>query len=283
MKELVPVIILLSTVLVYSANIGVRDYHREIGIPLATKLKQLEEAAIAKEERIAGGSITDISEIPYQAGIVIDVPSVFLSCCGGALISSTRVLTAASCQFDDAIYTVALGSNYVFFGGLRVNATNFIPHHGYTAGDPSYINDIAMLHIPTVSFTNVIQPIALPSNDEVSNNFAGQMALTSGYGITPESPALDWNQILRAVDVQVITPAECGILFGTTGSRDESICTSGSGGVGICASDSGGPLTTISNDRRILIGLTSFGAGCGLSFPSGYVRITQYLSWISST
>ncbi|XP_053603833.1 uncharacterized protein LOC128671410 [Plodia interpunctella] len=287
MKAILAFFLVLSTV--YSANIGFRDYHNEIGIPFAKKLKQFEHGVITKMgdelsiHRIGGGSLTDISKIPHQAGVVIELSPSSVSCCGGILISSTRVLTAAHCQFDNASYVVALGSNFVFYGGLRVNVTDFIPHPEYVPEDTTHIHDIAMLHIPAVSFTNTIQPISLPNTDEASCDFAGMMAVISGYGVTPEAPSLHWNQVLKAVEAQVITPAQCGALYGTTGSRDESICTSGTGGVGICVGDSGGPLTVESNNRRILIGLSSFGAGCGSVFPSGYVRITQYLSWILST
>ncbi|XP_013190198.2 collagenase [Amyelois transitella] len=283
MKSLVLFIFLISTV--YSAHINFRNYHEEIGIPLATKVKQLEAEAIAKlssNGRIAGGSLIDISAVPYQAAVVIHLPTNTDSLCGGALISSTRVVSAAHCQRDDSGYTIGLGSNFAFSGGVRVAVTNFIMHPGYSHSDWTLIHDIAMIHIPAVSFTNAIQPISLPNSAEVANNFAGQIAVASGYGITPEIPTLTWDQVLRAVDLQIITPAQCGSSYGDLGARNETICTHGSGGVGPCSSDSGGPLTTFSNNRRILIGITSFGQTCGATSPNGFVRITQYLSWILS-
>jgi secreted trypsin-like serine protease len=47
--------------------------------------------------------------------------------------------------------------------------------------------------------------------------------------------------------------------------------------------DSGGPLAHFdSNGVPTLIGIVSFGssAGCELGYPSGYTRITSFLSWI---
>jgi len=34
------------------------------------------------------------------------------------------------------------------------------------------------------------------------------------------------------------------------------------------------------DDEPTLVGVTSFSAGCGWSFPMVYTRITSYLDWI---
>lgn len=62
------------------------------------------------------------------------------------------------------------------------------------------------------------------------------------------------------------------------------VCTSGYDKVGICKSDSGSPLTVLRNGTRTLIGVASFisGAGCESGFPSGYTRVTSFMSWIRS-
>ncbi|KFP70755.1 Plasminogen, partial [Acanthisitta chloris] len=49
--------------------------------------------------------------------------------------------------------------------------------------------------------------------------------------------------------------------------------------------DSGGPLVCyhFDTDKYYLIGITSFGTGCGRpKFPGIYVRVSQYRAWISS-
>jgi secreted trypsin-like serine protease len=46
--------------------------------------------------------------------------------------------------------------------------------------------------------------------------------------------------------------------------------------------DSGGPLLVVNSgdNKNYLVGLTSFGFGCGTSFPSIYTRVSSYIDWI---
>lgn len=76
MKVLIGSIILaLAVVSSYAEITSAEDltifqYHKNIGIPKATKIRQYEEALqkgeVNSAQRIVGGSVTDISEVPYQ-------------------------------------------------------------------------------------------------------------------------------------------------------------------------------------------------------------------------
>lgn len=47
--------------------------------------------------------------------------------------------------------------------------------------------------------------------------------------------------------------------------------------------DSGGPLVCGNNDRMTLMGLISWGDGCGQrDKPGVYTRVTEYISWINN-
>lgn len=51
------------------------------------------------------------------------------------------------------------------------------------------------------------------------------------------------------------------------------------GGKDACSGDSGGPLISI--DKRVLLGVTSWGDGCGKKHKPGvYTRISQFVPWI---
>ncbi|XP_061717988.1 brachyurin-like [Cydia pomonella] len=261
-------------------------YHGKIGIPLARKIKLAEEQAQLTPEgqRIVGGSITDISQVPYQVGLVITILWILTSVCGGSLISTTRVLTAAHCYYDgtftaNSIQTVH-GSNLLFTGGVR-HTTNDIELH--PNWDPEMVaNDIAIIRIPAVTLSNVIQTIALPFND-ASNLFVGTNALASGYGLQSDGGSISIFQRLNAVTLPVIANSVCDEVYRPY-ITNTNICTSGAGGQGTCSGDSGGPLALNINGVPTLIGVTSFGssAGCEVGLPAGYARVTSYVSWITS-
>ncbi|CAG9788166.1 unnamed protein product [Diatraea saccharalis] len=263
------------------------NYHTRIGIPEATRRKQLEEEAAKTGQdiqRIVGGQITAISAVPYQVGILIHVTASLTSMCGGSLISPTRIISAAHCQndgnFNAIAFTAILGSANFFSGGVRIWTNDIVNHPQW---NPATIdNDITVVRIPQVTYTNVIQPIALPIGAEVNNLFTGQIALASGFGRIADGNVAQ-NQLLHSVSLPIISNFQCSLTFGGF-IRSTNICTSGAGGMGTCQGDSGGPLVVTSGNRQILVGVTSFGsaAGCTVGFPAAYARITSFLSWIHS-
>lgn len=51
-----------------------------------------------------------------------------------------------------------------------------------------------------------------------------------------------------------------------------------------CQGDSGGPIQiqNISNAVSTVVGVVSFGEGCGTELPAIYTRVAYYLDWIES-
>lgn len=81
--------------------------------------------------------------------------SFFTSVCGATIISSTRLLTAAHCHFDGMFtaqyFTVVLGSNALFTGGLRIDTRDVVLHPNW---NPTTIaNDIAVIRVNQFKFT----------------------------------------------------------------------------------------------------------------------------------
>ncbi len=59
-----------------------------------------------------------------------------------------------------------------------------------------------------------------------------------------------------------------------------TICAGG-GVADTCGGDSGGPLLALKNESWALVGVTSYGVGCGSeSFPGVYFSTAKYTRWI---
>ncbi|XP_013140402.1 PREDICTED: collagenase-like [Papilio polytes] len=257
-------------------------YHKLVGIPRARAIRVAEGST-----RIVGGSqVTTLNSFSYQAGIVVTLTTGAQSICGGSIVSTTRVLTAAHCWRDGQMqarkFTIVLGSLRIFSGGTRVDTTDVVVHPQWNFNDIT--NDIAMVKMAGVTLNANIQPIALPTTSEANDHFAGQAGIASGYGKTRDSQnSFPSTTALYQVTLSVLTNAQCQQRFDMR-LHSSHLCTDGVRGVGTCEGDSGGPLTIVWKNRRILIGIVSFGLGdgCQLGLPSVYTRVTSFLPWINS-
>ncbi|XP_052742241.1 brachyurin-like [Bicyclus anynana] len=266
------------------------DYHLDIGIPKATRIKEAEDKIFAGESignsRIVGGSIAPIGAHPYLAGLVISFHNhPGQSACGASLLSANRLVTAAHCWDTPTLqamqFVVVLGSEFLFRGGTRIPTSHVILHPQWT---PSNLgSDVAMIYLPQkVAFTSRIQPVYLPSYN-LWDTFFGQTATAAGYGLTSDSQVgVSVNSMVSHVSLRVISVPQCQAVFGSVFVQQSTLCTDGSGGVGICGGDSGGPLVIQRFGRPTLIGISSFVAsiGCELGFPSAFARVTSFYDFI---
>merc|ERR1719153_1434007 len=113
--------------------------------------------------RIVGGQETEQHEYPWQVGLVSRngrSPQ-----CGGTLISSTHVLTAAHCtQTDASSIRVLLGEHNIADSVFnRVDVAEIINHPDYDGRTTD--NDYAILRLSqAVTFTNEVAPACLPAD-----------------------------------------------------------------------------------------------------------------------
>ncbi|CAB3385176.1 Hypothetical predicted protein [Cloeon dipterum] len=233
------------------------------------------------ESRIVNGAVAVRGQFPWQAAVYIDSASF----CGGSLISTTYILTAAHCA-QGASYRVVLGVQNITrpeTGSVSLTTTSKIVHPSY---NPTTLNnDIALLRLPSaVTLSTYISLSRLPRLSDASNTFSGTLATVSGWG-KPTDASTSVSDVLRYVSVPVITNTACAGVYGSTVVVASTLCCSGANGLSSCNGDSGGPLVyTESDGQRTQIGVVSFvaSAGCASGNPSGYVRVTSFLNWIST-
>ncbi|KAJ8716211.1 hypothetical protein PYW08_013496 [Mythimna loreyi] len=263
-------------------NINITGYLREVGVPLAAKLRKIEEDTDHNPNRIVGGEYSYIEFFPYQVGLI---PTTVYgdSVCGGSLLNTQRVLTAAHCWFDgqtqSASFKVVLGSTRLYGNdGVRMETKDVTSHPSFV---PPVTNDIAMIKLPyEVEYSSSITPIALPTGSELKDTFVGWYGMASGFGYKRDGESTATEKFLRYVYLPIIPFNQCYPFQNIDPSI--YICASGAGGKSTCLGDSGGPIVVNSNGKIVLIGICSFisNAGCEKGFPAVFTRVSAYMKWI---
>ncbi|XP_317174.3 trypsin-5 [Anopheles gambiae] len=223
-------------------------------------------------KRIVGGFVIDISDAPYQISLQYDDDHN----CGGSILSSKWILTAAHCINDNAPSkpTVRVGSSEHASGGTVIRVARIVPHpmHG---SKNNY--DIALLELKNeLTFSEKVQPIALPEQDEPIEE--GTMGIVSGWGLTLSEA--DSNDVLRATNVPTVNQQECNKAYQSRygGITAQMFCAGyKQGGQDTCRQDSGGPFVA----EGKLIGVISWGHECALAgYPGVYARVASVRDWI---
>lgn len=188
------------------------------------------------ESRVTGGAISSPNQFPYQAALVISLPTE-QSFCGGSLISTNFVLTAGHCLDTATMATVLLGAHDVSLSSETTRSIqlvmqgNFRIHEDYNS--TQYQNDIALLALPRpVQENSFINIIALPGWSQVDTTFAGSQAVISGWGRYLDTVDL-LSDTLRYVNLNLLANTGCTPFFGAA-VTEMKICSAGTNRVGPC-------------------------------------------------
>ncbi|XP_061518491.1 transmembrane protease serine 9 [Anopheles gambiae] len=234
-------------------------------------------------ERIVGGHNADPNEWPWIAGLFNNGRQF----CGGSLIDSIHILTAAHCVAHMSSYDVARLSVKLGDHNIRSNTEvqhverrvkRLVRHRGFDSR--TLYNDVAVLTMDqAVPFTKQVRPICLPAADS-TRAYSGLTATVIGWGSLRENgpqPA-----ILQEVNLPIWTNNECRIKYGPAapgGIIDTMLCA-GQAAKDSCSGDSGGPLM-VNDGKWTQVGVVSWGIGCGKGqYPGVYTRVTAFLPWI---
>ncbi|XP_048871308.1 transmembrane protease serine 6 isoform X1 [Brienomyrus brachyistius] len=231
--------------------------------------------------RVVGGLHSSEGEWPWQASLQFRGQHL----CGGVLISSQWVASAAHCFYDDSFYSANVWT--VYLGKLLLNRSSQseealrvkeIHLHQYY-DDDTHDYDLALLRLERhVSSRTLAQPACLPPPTHLLE--PGLLCWVTGWGSLKEGGPV--SNVLQKVGVRLISEDVCNKSYGyritprmlCAGFRD--------GGKDACQGDSGGPLVCQeSSGRWFLAGVVSWGIGCGRPYYYGvYTRITKMTGWI---
>ncbi|KFO73151.1 Transmembrane protease serine 12, partial [Cuculus canorus] len=238
---------------------------------------------------IVGGHSAQTGAWPWAVSLQHSYSSGrFRHICGGVLVNRRSVLTAGHCtreKTDVHSWRAVLGTQ------------NLLKHDKHTAkrnirsitvhpefNEESFENDLAVFKLDsTVHYSDYIQPVCLPLAN-FSQAIDSQIeCFIIGWGRTAEKGKM--SPVLKEARVEIIPSNVCNSPDAYRGLVNENMICAGLpfGGIDSCQGDSGGPLVCYHpcTNRYYLIGITSFGIGCGRpNFPGIYVRLSQYLRWI---
>merc|ERR1712198_196125 len=239
------------------------------GIPTTRSSRKIDG-----NNRIIDGEDAKVNEYPWMVSLVYwNFPFHF---CGGTLISSRHVLTAAHCVVNKRPQDigVSLGEHNIKDQEFNiVKVTDILNHPQYNAGTMKY--DFSILTIEEkVIFSNSVYPACLPSDP--SEQYAGQIGVIAGWGRTEFGYQ---STYLQKLDVLIWSNDLCREIYDPYFISDPNICITGKSA---CHGDSGGPLTVQENGRTVLVGIANwvFGGYCISDYPTVYARITDQLDWI---
>jgi secreted trypsin-like serine protease len=201
--------------------------------------------------------------------------------CGGSLISSTTVLTAAHCcdgfaanQIEVLVGWHDLNNNNQ---GTRVSVNKITMFPGYDTR--TLDGDICTLTLAS-AVSNTPVPL-----DRSSSLASGLSMTVAGWGNTVTSGS-SYPSKAQEVDVPYVTNAVCNARPSQYMNQitDGMLCAGFmEGGKDACQGDSGGPLFATLNGRTTLTGVVSWGYGCAQrNAPGVYARVSHFLSFIDS-
>ncbi|XP_043287779.1 trypsin-4-like [Venturia canescens] len=225
-------------------------------------------------KRVVDGSVIDIEHVPFMLSFRLNGEHI----CGAAIISDSWGLTAAHCipiaHCNSQNYSVRSGSEYLDKGGRVEDITVIAVHESYDPLSQAY--DIAAFRVERpFKRSSTTKPIALPGKTDVPDDWG----VIAGWGYYSKRAVL--SEKLEFAVVPKVDRMQCADDYeGRYSVTPTDVCYGyRKGGEDACKGDSGGPLFSSSN---ILLGITSWGDGCGQPrSPGVYTTIFLVLDWIT--
>ncbi|XP_040923039.1 hyaluronan-binding protein 2-like [Toxotes jaculatrix] len=258
--------------------------------PGSSQFSQCGISQQSRTSRIFGGSKSFPGTHPWQVSVQTrpsGSSNQFRHICGGILLKSCWVLTAAHCVEPATEFQVVLGGVNV---DKQEEMDQTIPvietfvHENYRETPSALYNDIALLKLKVTDNpycakeTHFVKTVCLPDQTFP----AGKQCVISGWGATETQ---DYSSQLLNARVLLISEERCKTPLVYGNLLDNSMLCAGTlqGGIDSCQGDSGGPLVCEQNGTHYITGVVSWGHGCGeKNKPGVYANVHTFINWIKS-
>merc|ERR1719414_1595132 len=230
--------------------------------------------ALAVSAKTRRGPLPQIIREKFHVGL--EYSFFDFTFCGGSLIGSDKVLTAAHCCDGEAAddLKVRVGTDQNAEGGSTHLVSKVTMHPDYSSS--TVANDACVLTLAESVTDSNAGTVSLATSGSFSD---GDMFEVSGWGTTSEGG--DTSTSLRMVSVPYVDDATCDSAYGIYGGivADVMLCA-GEAGKDSCQGDSGGPMTF--NGQHV--GIVSWGVGCARSgYPGVYGQTDAMYDFITSS
>lgn len=235
------------------------------------RIASLDRSENEVDVSIIGGNATFDPQYKFIVSLQSYSNKKYFHFCGGSLINDQQVVTAAHCV------------RYGFPARVVLNVTSLSDTEKFVAGVSEVVihqnyspqtNDVAVITLDRPI------PASIP-RIKIVNNLprVGATLGVIGWGYTQEGSGKTVNQ-LQLVRVPMVSRTNCRKSYSEI---DASKVCAGSEGKDSCQGDSGGPLFIGTKNGNRLVGIVSYGKGCGrLGYYGVYTNAVYFRSFIES-
>ncbi|KAJ0169885.1 hypothetical protein K1T71_014491 [Dendrolimus kikuchii] len=211
---------------------------------------------------VIGGKLAKRGELPWHAGIYTKTTRPYMQICGGSLVSTTVVISAAHCFWleEDGqagaltadLFAVALGKIYrpwndpVDSGAQKFDVKELKLPTKFRGNQANFQEDIALVTLSAeVELQTYIRPVCLSFEPYFNQRQLkdGNLGKVAGWGLTSEDGGA--SPILKVVELPYVDTVQCQeqipgnfIEYITS----DKICAGYNNGTALCKGDSGGGL-----------------------------------------
>lgn len=224
--------------------------------------------------RVVGGQNVAASKSKHFVSLGMKSESGAYVFCGGTAISTRWIVTAAHCLDDDGDkLKVSQGLAVTKLGTSKMRVVGWDRYRTFSKNTDDY--DIALV--------KTSQPLdVVPMRYDGRKRYfkSNRKYEVLGFGKTRNGGKAS-NSLRRGLVRDRSGSAKTCGAHGKDFRRNTMICAGDvQGKIDACQGDSGGPLVTRSGGRA-LVGVVSFGRGCGSKrYPGVYTRVSTFAKWI---
>ncbi|CAH0559645.1 unnamed protein product [Brassicogethes aeneus] len=267
----------------------------------ACGMKRVRTAALS-----VGGVPVEKGDYPWQVAIFKKIGDEFSPICGGSMLNTKIILTAAHCMVDEnkdgtisitpGNFEVAVGKFYRQYRHPEDKDAQYspvkeiLPSGDYRGSFGSYTSDIALL-VVKIEFkpSKMVQPVCR-DNSNIIHLTAGQLGVVTGWGYTKHGgeASNELRELVVPFEEDSICRSKLPLEYVHRYYSNDKLCAGfHNNSKSVCEGDSGGGLVFEQNQRYYIRGIVSISprqdGSCDIQQYTLYTNVNKFNSFIDKT